>query len=112
VNEDAKIAELRAVTREANEALRDLRQAIREARRLAKEATDAVDEQVQAHVVAEVAKLEAATDRAMRESVAKCIGEFDKLTNTLMGRDRASLAKRGNVDLETAVLQRLERDQP
>jgi signal transduction histidine kinase len=81
--------ELREEIREARGMLKDLRREMKEARGLLPLLTD---ELFEAEVRKQVDALKQATGRQMDASVRKVIAEFDKLTDTLMGTDRRSVA--------------------
>ena len=86
------VAELRQATREAHEVLKDLRRETRALeetlRELETRVVRTVGDTIEATVVRELAALSRATEKAMRDSVAKVLGQFERF-ETLMftGRD-------------------------
>ncbi len=85
------LAALRDATRVAHEVLRDLRTERRAVEQLIAgiegRVQRAVGRYMQDAVKTEVAKLGEATEKAMRDSVAKVGREFDRLERILTGRD-------------------------
>lgn len=89
---DAKIKELRAVIREANEMLKEYKLTLREGREfLAKDIKDEVDEKFGEVAKQNIDNWSKHVREAMDASVTKIYKEFDALQDLLMGRDRSSI---------------------
>lgn len=86
-----EIDTLRALIREAHETLRDLRTERRAVEQLLAgieaRVQRAVGSLIETQVTEQVAALGEATDKAMRESVAKVGREFDRLAGIYLGHD-------------------------
>lgn len=87
-NPAEEAAELRAATREAHAATKDLRVAIREARELARGEISA--------------QLDEAVRLALDEATAKVAAQFDEFVEILLGRDKAS-RREGRVNIDDLV---------
>jgi hypothetical protein len=85
---EAAIQECREMIREAHAATKDLRTAVREAK---KEVHDLTQDEVAAHVKAEVSRqleeLGERTHEAISASTQKVIAEFDRFGESLLGKD-------------------------
>lgn len=97
---------LRQATREAHEAIQDLRTIIKEAKEVIQDIRDAAGKEVSERldpVIREHIKiLGETTEAAMRESVEKVTGEFDKLSDILMGRTKKNV-KRGEKSIPDLI---------
>jgi len=84
-----EVKALREATREAHAVLRDLRHERRAIERSLVEVHErvrqAVGDQIEREVAAQVARLGKVTEKAMRDSVAKVGREFDRLERILTG---------------------------
>ncbi|BBB00591.1 hypothetical protein RVR_10590 [Actinacidiphila reveromycinica] len=94
--------QLRAEIREARETLTDLRREIRDARELVPLLTD---ELFTAEVKKQVDELGAATAQAMEDASDRVIARFDRLADTLLGRDHTS-RRRGRTSIPDLVARR------
>lgn len=103
---EAAADQLRAETRIAHEALKDLRALIREGNELVDRITAAaevaVDERVVPVVTAKLEELGAQTRKAMDESVAKVGTEFERLERILLGEEKRD-RKLGRESLRTRI---------
>lgn len=87
-----ELAALREATREAHEVLRDLRTERRAVEQLVATIEDrvkrAVSDRMEEALKRDLAALSLATDKAMRDSVARVTREFDRLARIFTGRER------------------------
>lgn len=93
-NVEAKVEELKAATRAANEVLADVKATLREVRKIGEEvdhkvnaALRSIERQIEEKVGSELAELGATTKRQMEISVDKVSAEFQKLQDILLGEN-------------------------
>lgn len=109
---EEEIADLRAATREAHEAIKGLKEWIKEARKVIPEiettARKHVDEHLAPVVKSETEKLTAAIDRAIIEADERVNRRFDQLTDILLGEDKRAkrTGKRSIPDLAKETVER------
>lgn len=109
---DEKIAELRAVIREANQMLTDYKAALREGREfLVKDIRVEVDEKFGAVAKENIDNWSAHVKEAMAASVAKVETEFDSLRDMLMGEDKHA-RKMGMTSIPDLIKQKVENEAP
>jgi chromosome segregation ATPase len=88
-NVNEEIAELKEAVRQAHETLKDLRAERKEIENkfldLGSVVDDAVGKRINLAVSINVEELEKATSKAMRDSVARVVREFDRLAEILLG---------------------------
>ena len=88
---DAKIAELKAATRAANEALADLKEARKDAATFLREELGAVDRMLERHVEATMEKFGATVQKHIDEATEAVFRRFDKIATTLLGKKGKSI---------------------
>lgn len=103
---EAAIEAARDLTREAHGATGDIQRATREARRAVPELAA---EKIETEIGRQLKLMQSATREAMDQAVAKVFAEFDKLTDTLMGRD-AQTRRAGEKSLPELAAARSQRD--
>lgn len=94
---DAKVAALKAVTREANEAVQAVREVMREAKKYREELESStqkvVDDRVAEAVAIGMESFKEALDKAIEGATERTYGRFDELAALLLGEDRKSVRK-------------------
>lgn len=88
---DAKIAELKAATRAANEALADLKEARKDAAAYIRDELGAVDKLLAAHVKKEIDVLGVVTAKHIEGATEAVFRRFDKIATTLLGKKGKSI---------------------
>jgi len=107
---DEKIAQLKAATREANEAIQGMREAQRDGKKLLEEikvaAEKSVDEYMDPAVEKAIQGLNEATSEAMANATQQVFASFDEIKELLLGQNRANL-RRGEPTVEEMVRARV-----
>ena len=89
-----EVEQLRQATREAHEVLKDLRRAVRDGQQLVKSieaaARVAVESRMEPVVKQSLKEFGQALDKAIEDSTEAVFRRFDRITELLMGEDRAS----------------------
>jgi hypothetical protein len=109
---DDKIAELRAVIREANELLGDYKRTLREAKEFfATVIPEQVEEVLNKEVKEGLESFTEAQGQAVRDAVDRIFKQFDNLANQLLSGTKADRRK-GNVSIPDIVEERAKRESP
>jgi phosphoenolpyruvate-protein kinase (PTS system EI component) len=106
VSTEAEVAALRAATREAHEAIKDLRAVIREAKevkeKLGVEMTDVWDNGMREVVSTGLAEYNTTIKRAIDEATQAVFDRFNVLADRLLGVDKGT-RRRGEFSIEELV---------